>query len=288
MRASVKNIIGQIVEKEAENPRPPPASKLDPDVEQAKLVDPDRHADDSGADQRPRDLAAGAQHQRGQRVAHLISALVAPQRDNHLGDQQQDEGRNSINDRIGKLSHARHPASGLPTSPLPSPVAASPRRTSARALSASGNSCRAVQAYCRRSAARRNDLVRANQHHPSFAVADDRCKASPVSRHLDAPETHFRLVGKADRMDGVDDARVSAQSNRPDEPRHEKNRDQRRPELDQNRCVHLPPASASIIGRSAPRSYPARAAASQMASTLSPARARVNAHRCVERVPDRQ
>src|SRR3546814_10010122 len=80
VRAAVEDIISEIVYEEAQDPRPPPALERDPDVEQVELIGPHRHADDRRDDRRPRDLADRTQHQRGQRVAHFVSALVAAER----------------------------------------------------------------------------------------------------------------------------------------------------------------------------------------------------------------
>src|SRR3546814_11588781 len=60
--AAVKGIISEIVEEEAEDPRPPPAFEFDPDVEQAILIHPHRHADHRRADE-------GARHQNGRASA---------------------------------------------------------------------------------------------------------------------------------------------------------------------------------------------------------------------------
>src|SRR3546814_19229564 len=57
VRAAVEDIISEIVEEEAQDPRPPPALERDPDVEQVELIGPHRHADDRRDDRRPRDLA---------------------------------------------------------------------------------------------------------------------------------------------------------------------------------------------------------------------------------------
>ena len=130
--------------------------------------------------------------------------------------------------------------------------------------------------------------MRADQHLAPPGIADDRRETRPVARDLDAPEPRLGLFGEADRMRLVRDARIRAQSHGLDQPGDEQHRDERGTQLDEIGETHFSPASASIIGRSPLRSYPAFAAASTMASTSSPARARVSAHRCVERVPDRQ
>src|SRR3546814_5813476 len=50
--AAMEGVIGEIVEEEAEDPRPPPCLERDPDVEQAILIHPHRHADHRRADER--------------------------------------------------------------------------------------------------------------------------------------------------------------------------------------------------------------------------------------------
>src|SRR3546814_16500211 len=78
--AAVKGIISEIVEEEAEDPRPPPAFEFDPDVEQAILTHPHRHADHRRPDEGARDLDHGAEHQRRQSIARAVATLYDPHR----------------------------------------------------------------------------------------------------------------------------------------------------------------------------------------------------------------
>ena len=82
----------------------------------------------------------------------------------------------------------------------------------------------------------------------------DRREARMVARDFDAVEPRLGLFGEPDCVVGVPNPRVGSKPHPFDQPGDEEHRDERCAELDQIVQAHLPPASASSIGRRPERS----------------------------------
>ena len=117
---AVKGIIGQIIDEKAEDPRPPGEGN----GHQPEVISPKRNGDHPACHKQTGDRAAQPESKRGQRIFRFIFFRRAALRPDHLDDDEQDEPRHSIVDRVRKIwdCHA-----GTCLSPAAQYWAASPR-----------------------------------------------------------------------------------------------------------------------------------------------------------------
>ena len=179
---AVDAVIGQVVEHEGSDPRPPGIA----DLEQAELSGPDEQRQRHPAEQRAGDRVAQPEQQRGQRVARLVAAVPAPSRaaiGDDLDHHQQDEQRDREGDRIGQVHadaaltsmsaacHERSRSGRRRARPRRSTNSAPSRRIASGGCNCARDRVRAMQAQQRAGA------VRPRDQRAAPGIVDDRPRA---------------------------------------------------------------------------------------------------------------